>query len=366
MFYAVKSNYLILIKFYLFLEADFILFISVMHMDTYTVYVENLKNDVNTYDTIQLNCIGGRIMVLENQKIIPHLWFDKEAKEAVQFYTAIFPDSKMIGETIVQDTPSGDANVVSFQLWGQRFMAINGGPHFSFNPSISFFINIDPSRIENAKETVQKFWDYLSQDGQVLMPLDRYPFSEKYGWIQDKYGVSWQIILSNPDGDDRPPIVPSLMFIGENNENAEEAIHFYTSVFQDSKVGHIARRPKGMELEKEGTIMFADFMVENKWFAAMESSYPHGFTFNEAISFMVYCKNQQELDHYWESLTAVPEAEQCGWLKDKYGLSWQIVTKELHEMLLEGTSEEVYCLNQEILKMKKIDMERLRKVNKES
>src|SRR5699024_4853622 len=134
----------------------------------------------------------------------------------------------MIGETIVQDTPSGDANVVSFQLWGQRFMAINGGPHFSFNPSISFFINIDPSRIENAEETVQKFWDYLSRDGQVLMALDRYPFSEKYGWIQDKYGVSWQIILSNPDGDDRPPIVPSLMFIGENNEKAEEAIQFYT------------------------------------------------------------------------------------------------------------------------------------------
>ena len=134
-----------------------------------------------------------------------------------------------------------------------------------------------------------------SEGGTVLMPLDKYPFSEKYGWIQDKYGLSWQLILTNPEGEERPAIVPSLLFVGDKCGNAEEAINFYLSVFKNAKQGHIVRYPKGMEPDKEGTIMFSDFMLENQWFTAMDSAHEHKFSFNEAVSFMVYATHKRRL-----------------------------------------------------------------------
>ncbi|MCK6629152.1 MAG: VOC family protein [Anaerolineae bacterium] len=294
------------------------------------------------------------------QKITPHLWFDKEAKEAAEFYASIFPESKVTNITTLHNTPSGDTDVVSFELWGQKFMAISAGPLFKFNPSVSFFVNFDPSREENARKKLDAMWEKLSEGGTALMPLDKYPFSERYGWLQDKYGLSWQLILTDPEGDPRPPIVPSLLFVGDLCGKAEEAINFYLSVFKNSKQGLIARYPKGMEPDKEGTVMFADFMLENQWFAAMDSAHEHNFSFNEAVSFMVSCDTQKEIDDYWEKLSAVPEAEQCGWLKDKYGVSWQIVPIAMDEMMSKGTPEQINRVTQAFLKMKKFNIESLK------
>ena len=196
------------------------------------------------------------------------------------------------------------------------------------------------------------------------MPLQQYPFSERYGWLQDKYGLSWQLLLSNPEGEERPPIVPSLLFVGAVCGKAEEAINFYTSVFSkrgESKVGNLARYAQGQEPDKEGTIMFADFMLLGQWFAAMDSAYEHQFMFNEAISFIVTCDTQEEIDYYWEKLSAVPEAEQCGWLKDKYGVSWQIVPTAMGEMMSKGSKEQMARVTEAFLKMKKFDIESLRR-----
>ncbi|EKD79555.1 MAG: 3-demethylubiquinone-9 3-methyltransferase, partial [uncultured bacterium] len=148
------------------------------------------------------------------QKITPHLWFDKEAKEAAEFYTAVFPDSKIINITTLHNTPSGDCDVVSFVLSGQPFMAISAGPLFKFN---------------------------------------------------------------------------------------------------------------------------------------------------EAISFRVDCATQKEIDYYWEKLSADPKAEQCGWCKDKYGLSWQIVPKAMDEMMSQGTPEQIDRVTQAFLPMKKFDIAKLQK-----
>ena len=145
-------------------------------------------------------------------KIVPHLWFDKEAREAAEFYASIFPNSRVTNVTTLHDTPSGDTDVVSFELSGQPFMAISAGPLFKFN---------------------------------------------------------------------------------------------------------------------------------------------------ESISFVVDCETQEELDHYWEKLSAVPEAEQCGWLKDKYGLSWQIVPSRMDEMLQSGTKEQIVRVTQAFLPMKKLDIAEL-------
>ncbi|MEI3605436.1 VOC family protein [Pseudogracilibacillus sp. SE30717A] len=301
-------------------------------------------------------------MVEVNQNIVPHLWFDKEANEAAEFYTSIFPDSRIINVTTLKETPSGESNLVSFELWGKKFMAINAGPFFKFNPSVSFMVNFDPSREIDASEKLTEVWNKLSEGGTVLMPLDKYPFSEKYGWIQDKFGLSWQLILTNPEGDERPSILPSLMFVGDKCGKAEDAMNFYLSVFRNSKQGLIARYPGDMELDKEGTVMFSDFMLENHWFTAMDSAQDHKFSFNEAISFMVYCDTQEEIDDYWDKLSAVPEAEQCGWLKDKYGVSWQIVPREMEKMMGgSSTPEKIERVSQATLKMNKLELAELQK-----
>lgn len=294
------------------------------------------------------------------QKITPHLWFDHEAKEAAEFYTSVFPDSQMVNTAALHDTPSGDTDLVTFKLAGQSFMAISAGPLFKFNPSVSFFVNFDPSRDEHARQNIDVLWERLSEGGTALMPLQEYPFSQRFGWVQDRYGLSWQLILSNPAGEERPVIVPALMFTGAVAGRAEEAIHFYRSVFNDSKMGTIQRYGAGREPDKEGTVMFSDFRLFDQWFAAMDSAFPHNFAFNEAISFLINCDTQEEIDYYWDKLSAVPEAEQCGWLKDRYGLSWQVTPTAMGEMMQSGSPEQVARLTQAFLKMKKFDLLELR------
>jgi len=301
------------------------------------------------------------------QKIIPHLWFDKEAKEAATFYTSVFPESNILYTTLLSNTPSGDCDVVSFELWGQSFMAISAGPLFKFNPSISFIVNFDPLSFgkddvgrQKAREKIDQVWNGLSEQGTVLMPIDEYPFSKRYGWLQDRYGVSWQLMLTDPQGEQRPPIIPSFLFVGSKCGKAEEAINFYLSTFKDSKPGMIHRYGPGSEPNKEGTLMFGDFNLENTWFAAMDSAAEHPFGFNEAISFMVNCTDQEELDYYWQELSAVPEAEQCGWLKDKFGISWQIVPAEMTDMMRDGSPEQVNRITRAFLPMKKLNIAKLR------
>lgn len=148
------------------------------------------------------------------QKIVPNLWFDKEATEAANFYCSVFPDSRITNTTTLHDTPSGDCDIVSFTLSGQPFMAISAGPLFKFN---------------------------------------------------------------------------------------------------------------------------------------------------ESISFMVYCDTQEKIDYYWEKLSAVPEAEQCGWLKDRYGLSWQIVPTVMDKMMQDHDPERLARVTQAVLKMKKFDLAALQK-----
>lgn len=293
--------------------------------------------------------------------IIPHLWFDKEAKEAAEFYTSLIPNSKIMNTTILHDTPSGDCDFVSFELAGQPFMAISAGPYFKINPSISFMLNFDPAKDKDASQKLEDLWNKLSEGGTVLMPLDKYPFSEKFGWIQDKYGLSWQLILTNPSGEERPFIIPFLMFVGTNAGRAEEAINFYVSVFKDGKRGTTARYPKGMEPDKEGTVMFADFFIDNTWMAAMDSAHEHKFTFNEAVSLLIPCETQEEIDYFWDKLSADPQSEQCGWLKDKFEVSWQVWPTVIGEMMKNGTQEQIDRVTQAFLPMKKFDIATLQK-----
>ncbi|HEY1074747.1 MAG TPA: VOC family protein, partial [Patescibacteria group bacterium] len=226
------------------------------------------------------------------QKITTHLWFDKEAKEAAELYTSVFKDSRIKNSTTIHDTPSGDADIVTVELAGQEFTLLNGGPVFTFTPAISFLVACDN------KDEVSELWKKLNDGGQALMELGEYPFSEHYGWTQDRYGLSWQIMHTKEPI--KQKITPTLMFVGDVCGKAEEAATFYTSVFHNSKIGDIMRYEEGEGLDKPGTVKHMDFTLEGEQFGAMDSAYEHKFTFNEAISFMVHCETQEEIDYYWD------------------------------------------------------------------
>lgn len=286
------------------------------------------------------------------QKITYCLWLNKEAEEAAKFYTGVFSNSKTTN--VVKnpvDTPSGKEGTVltaTFEIEGQSFMALNGGPEFKLNPSISFFVHCQ------SEEEVTKLWDKLADGGNVLMPLDQYFFSKKYGWIQDKFGLSWQLMLA--EGEVKQKVVPSWLFVQDVYGKAKEAIDFYTSVFKESKAGQINYYGEGMEPEKKDAIAYADFQLENQWFSIMESAGDHHFQFNEALSFVVNCDSQEELDAYWEKLSADPKAEICGWLKDKYGVSWQIVPTILPQLLQNRDPNKAKAVINALMQMKRLDI----------
>ncbi len=268
------------------------------------------------------------------QKIIPHLWFDKEAIEASNFYAETFPDSKVTMITQIKDTPSGDCDLVDFEVMGFKFSAISAGPYFKLNPAISFMVNFDPSKDKDALTRIDEIWSKLCAGGKVLMPIDRYPFSERYGWVEDRYGVSWQLILTKPEGEPRPVILPTMLFVTDTGRQAEEATNFYLSVFEDARRGALVRYGAGMDPNPKEAVMFTDFTLAGQWFVAMDASKSmHEFAFNEAVSFMINCEDQTEIDYYWDKLSAVPESEQCGWVKDKYGVSWQIVPTKMAQLM---------------------------------
>lgn len=288
------------------------------------------------------------------QKITPHLWFDTQAKEAAQLYTSLFKGSRIKNTTTLHNTPSGSVDIVTIDLAGQEFTLLSAGPFFKFTPAVSFLVACE------TMEEVDALWTELSKEGSVLMELGEYPFSQKYGWVQDRYGLSWQIMFAG----DRPitqKITPTLMFVGAVCGKAQEAIDFYTSVFHEAKVGEVLRYGPGEEPDKEGTIKHAIFTLEGQEFAAMDSAQTHNFTFNEAISLMVHCNTQEEIDYYWDKLSADPSAEQCGWLKDKFGLSWQIVPTMLDEMLNDSDQTKIDRVTKAFLAMKKFDINELKK-----
>ncbi|KUO78762.1 MAG: hypothetical protein APF81_20435 [Desulfosporosinus sp. BRH_c37] len=292
------------------------------------------------------------------QKIVPHLWFDKEADEAAKFYMSLFEGSKLKSKTILSGTPSGSIDMITIELAGQDFMLLSAGPLFKFTPAVSLLIAC------SSVEEVERLWEKLIENGAALMPLDTYPFSKKYGWVMDKYGLSWQVMYMG-DFEIKQKITPTLMFVGDQCGNAEEAIRFYTTVFKHSSVGNILRYGEGAAPDKADTIQHVDFVLENQTFAAMDSAYEHNFTFNEAISLMVMCDTQAEIDGYWDKLSAVPEAEQCGWLKDKYGFSWQIVPTMMNDMMQTKDAKKLAQVTEAFLKMKKFDIAELIKAYEE-
>ena len=289
------------------------------------------------------------------QRITVNVWSQGTAEEAGRFYADAFPGARSevtsrypkTGLLPFQEPLAGKPLTVDVTVGAFRISLINAGAEFTPNPSISFLVNFDPLAFDGdpgeARAALDAVWDHLVDGGSVLMELGEYPHSPRYGWLQDRYGVSWQLMLTDPSGDPRPFIVPSLMFVGAVDGQAGAAIEKYTSLFPGSRRGISAPYPGSERL------MYADFQLFGEWFAAMDGGADdHAFSFDCGMSLEVACEDQAEIDTYWDALSAVPAAEQCGWLADEYGVSWQIVPANMGELMKHDGAFE------RMLEMKKI------------
>ena len=144
-------------------------------------------------------------------------------------------------------------------------------------------------------------------------------------------------------------ITPNLWFDLES----QEVVEFYVSVFSSSKITNVTHYGEAGP-RQAGMVLTVDFVLDGQEYTVINGG--PDFTFDEAISLLINCADQDEVDYYWEKLSAVPEAEQCGWLKDKYGLSWQIVPSRMDEMLASGTEEQIARVTRAFLPMKKLDL----------
>ena len=248
------------------------------------------------------------------QSIGTCLWFDGKAKEAAHYYKEIFGEVNIISENPM---------AVVYTLFGRRFMNLNAGPGYPINPSISFYMSVDTA------SEITTLWEKIVADGKILMPLNKYPWSEKYGWCADKFGVNWQFMLKHESSS---KVMPHLLFTGNNAGKASEAIQYYTSLFDHSKTIKIDTYQKG-EPDVEGFIKYAQFEINDLAFGIMDSSAPHKFAFNEGVSFIITVETQEEIDFYWNYLVKEGAPGRCGWLKDKYGISWQVVPSMLGKLM---------------------------------
>ena len=272
--------------------------------------------------------------------IYPCIWCNNNAREMAGYYASVFPETEIVDQ---------NQWVHVLKMHGQRIMLLNGGEMYRPNPALSLMY-----LTANDKE-VEAVYARLIDGGRDLMPLDSYPFSPKYAWVEDRYGVSWQLYT----GEEKQiiqQIVPTLMFVGDNNGKAEKAIDFYTSVFPASENRGIMRYT-GNEGETAGHIQHAEFKINNYLLMIMDSSYPHAFGFTEGMSLVVECHTQQEVDHYWEKLTSDGgEESMCGWLRDKYGVSWQITPIVMKDLLQKSPR-----VMEVMMTMRKLDILQLQK-----
>jgi predicted 3-demethylubiquinone-9 3-methyltransferase (glyoxalase superfamily) len=285
------------------------------------------------------------------KKITPCLWFDNKAEDAARFYTSIFKNSKLgkkatynAESSKASGMPEGSLMTIAFKLEGQEFLGLNGGNFFKFTPATSFMVYCKTTA------EVDQLWNKLSEGGKTLMELAEYPFSKRYGWLEDKYGVSWQIM----QGKSKQKITPSILFVGKHAGKAKEAMKLYTKTFKKSKVNMVDTYKKG-EQDKPGNIKYANLTLDGYDFVVMDSSYDHKFTITQAVSYIIMCKDQKEIDHFYK-LAQGGQIQPCGWILDKYGVAWQI-TPANWEKLITSKNGDKYM--HAMMQMKKLDMKKL-------
>lgn len=272
----------------------------------------------------------------KKEKITPCLWFNGNAEEAAELYCSVFADAKVTARSPF---------VVALNLSGQSITLLDGGPKYQPNASISFFYICD------TEEEMTRIWNAFTKEGEVMMPLDKYGWSEKYGWVTDKFGVSWQLSLGKLE-DVGQRLTPCLLFTGKQCGRAEEALQFYSSVFKISKTDGILYDESNKNL-----VQHAQFSLLGQKFMVMDSTDNHKFEFSEGVSLTIHCENQEEIDYYWDTFTESGKESMCGWLKDKFGVSWQVIPVILAKIM--SDPEKAGKAAKAFMAMRKLDIEQI-------
>ncbi|HEM2825871.1 VOC family protein [Streptococcus suis] len=288
------------------------------------------------------------------QTIIPHLWYDTEAKEAVAFYVELF-GGKIDWTYTITDTPSGDSDLIQFQLGDMTLAAISAGPYFKLNESMSLMVNVA------SKDEVTRLYQALSEGGRILMPLGEYPFSPYYVWLEDRFGLSWQLSFA-PDLDKPYQFDICLLFSQEQVGLAQPMLDYYKDKLPQASVGQLSYYGEGEAAVEAAKLNYAELLVAGQKMIVMDHGYGGEASFNEAFSLMVYVDSQDELNFYYDLLSAVPEAEMCGWVKDQFGISWQIVPRILMEAYDTASPETVKAVNDAVLQMRRLDFDQIKEI----
>lgn len=268
--------------------------------------------------------------------LYPCLWFDNNSRDAADFYVSAFPSSKIL-----------DSNplVTTFELIGTKFMALNGGPMYKMTPAFSFSVYH-----ENEMET-RRLYNLLSKHGNILIPLDKYDWSPLYAWVEDKFGVSWQLD-ANSSGQ-KEKIIPTLLFVNQKNTMVKDAVEYYKNIFPGSDTIFEAPFPPGTGMP-EGSLLFARFRLNENVINIMCSTEYHDYDFTPGNSIVIECETQEEIDFYWEKLGKDGLYSMCGWLEDKYGVSWQIIPSVLPGLMMDP--EKAGKVAQAFMKMQKLEI----------
>ncbi len=275
------------------------------------------------------------------EQITPCLWFNNQAKEAAAFYCKYFSNAKIVAQSPI---------LSEIEVSGQHITLLDGGPMYTPNASISFYY------ICETEEEINQIWEGFAKEGTILMPLQKYDWSVKYGWLSDKYGISWQFALGKLE-EVGQKITPSFMFVGAQYGNAEEAIDHYSAIFKNPKLDGILRYGANEAPDVKDKIKHAQLGLNGQKFMFMDSAHAHNFAFSEGISLTIHCETQEEIDYYWQKLTESGEESMCGWLKDKFGVSWQVIPSILGQIMSDPNKAGKAAKS--FMQMRKFDIEKI-------
>jgi predicted 3-demethylubiquinone-9 3-methyltransferase (glyoxalase superfamily) len=275
------------------------------------------------------------------KQLTPCLWFDNRAQEAAAFYCKHLANTQIRSQSPI---------VTEISVSGQNVVLLDGGPKYQPNASISFFY------ICEGNENIDEIWKAFAKDGEVLMPLDKYDWADRYGWVNDKYGISWQFSTGKIE-DVGQKLTPCLMFTGKQYGRAEEAMNHYASIFGDFKLDGILRFGENEQPDEPGKVKHAQLSLDGNKFMFMDSAQAHNVNFSEGVSLTIHCDTQEEIDYYWEHLTEDGQESMCGWLKDKFGVSWQVVPNIINQLMSDpakaGKAAKAF------MEMRKFDIEKI-------
>lgn len=251
-------------------------------------------------------------------------WFNGDAQKAVARYAEIFRDTRII---------SSNPLVSMAEISTLRFMALNGGPKYEKNSAFSIFYYCEST------EEIDRLYPLLMEGGTAVMPLGRYGWADRYAWVVDRFGMHWQLnndVINNPQ-----KAVPCLLFVHEKRTKLREAIAHYANIFNDHRLLLESLYPEGLGMDPEH-LLFGQFKIGKTVINGLSSTEQHDFDFTPGGSFVVECETQEEIDYLWDKLGKDGRYDMCGWLNDRYGVSWQIVPAVLSELMADpGHSQAV-------------------------